>query len=108
MRSKPRRSLASRFTAGACSPTPGTSNASPAALTVCLLGASESIAPIVPRRSNLLSPALTVVAPEQFDFIVFGSGFGGSITSMLLRRLGYSVLLVERGAHPRFVIGESS
>src|SRR5688572_29821780 len=28
--------------------------------------------------------------------------------SMVLRRLGKSVLLLERGAHPRFVIGESS
>lgn len=46
--------------------------------------------------------------PEVFDFAVVGSGFAGSIMSMVLRRLGYSVLLLERGTHPRFVIGESS
>jgi FADH2 O2-dependent halogenase len=49
-----------------------------------------------------------VAATEHFDFVIFGSGFGGSILSMVLRNLGYSVLLLERGSHPRFVIGESS
>ncbi len=46
--------------------------------------------------------------PDQYDFVIFGSGFGGSIMSMVLRKLGHSVLLLERGSHPRFVIGESS
>ena len=45
---------------------------------------------------------------ERFDAIIFGAGFGGSIMSMALRRLGFSVLLVEKGRHPRFAIGESS
>jgi FADH2 O2-dependent halogenase len=45
---------------------------------------------------------------ERYDFVVFGSGFGGSIMSMVLRKLGHSVLLLERGTHPRFAIGESS
>jgi tetracycline 7-halogenase / FADH2 O2-dependent halogenase len=48
------------------------------------------------------------VKSETFDFVVIGSGFGGSIMSMVLRRLGKSVLLLERGSHPRFAIGESS
>jgi FADH2 O2-dependent halogenase len=43
-----------------------------------------------------------------FDFAVIGSGFSGSIMAMVLRRLGHSVLLLERGTHPRFAIGESS
>jgi tetracycline 7-halogenase / FADH2 O2-dependent halogenase len=47
-------------------------------------------------------------ATDQFDFVIFGAGFAGSIMSMVLRRLGYSVLLLERGKHPRFAIGESS
>lgn len=47
-------------------------------------------------------------AAEKYDFVMFGSGFGGSIMSMVLRRLGHSVLLLERGSHPRFAIGESS
>lgn len=44
----------------------------------------------------------------HFDFVVIGAGFGGSIASMVLRLLGYSVLMVEKGRHPRFAIGESS
>jgi FADH2 O2-dependent halogenase len=42
------------------------------------------------------------------DIAVVGSGFGGSLTAMVARRLGRSVLLLERGRHPRFAIGESS
>src|SRR5689334_18541556 len=44
----------------------------------------------------------------DFDIAVIGSGFAGSIMSMIARRLGRRVLLVERGRHPRFAIGESS
>ena len=42
------------------------------------------------------------------DLAVIGSGFAGSLVSLLARRLGRSVTLVERGTHPRFAIGESS
>ena len=42
------------------------------------------------------------------DLVVIGSGFGGSIISMIARRLGYRVMLLERGKHPRFAIGESA
>ena len=42
------------------------------------------------------------------DVAVLGSGFAGSLTALLLRAIGRSVLLVERGSHPRFAIGESS
>src|SRR5437867_8184877 len=44
----------------------------------------------------------------DFDIAVVGSGFGGSLTAMIARRLGRSVVLLERGRHPRFAIGESS
>src|SRR2546422_506916 len=44
----------------------------------------------------------------EFDIAVVGSGFGGSLTAMIARRLGRSVALLERGRHPRFAIGESS
>jgi FADH2 O2-dependent halogenase len=44
----------------------------------------------------------------MIDIAVIGSGFGGSLLSLLARRLGRSVLLLEKGTHPRFVIGESS
>jgi len=43
-----------------------------------------------------------------FDLAIAGSGFGGSLLAMVARRLGLSVLLLERGAHPRFAIGEST
>jgi FADH2 O2-dependent halogenase len=44
----------------------------------------------------------------DFDIAIVGSGFGGSILGMIARRLGYRVLLIERGSHPRFAIGEST
>src|ERR1043165_1185648 len=44
----------------------------------------------------------------NFDLAVIGSGFGGSLLSMIARRQGRSVILLERGQHPRFAIGESS
>ncbi|MGB9030434.1 MAG: tryptophan 7-halogenase [Acidobacteriaceae bacterium] len=37
-----------------------------------------------------------------------GSGFAGSLLVMIAQRLGRSVVLIERGTHPRAVIGESS
>jgi tetracycline 7-halogenase / FADH2 O2-dependent halogenase len=45
---------------------------------------------------------------STYDIAVIGSGFAGSLFAMIARRLGHSVLLVERGHHPRVVIGESS
>lgn len=42
------------------------------------------------------------------DLAILGSGFGGTLLSIIARKLGYSVALVERGTHPRFAIGESS
>jgi FADH2 O2-dependent halogenase len=42
------------------------------------------------------------------DICVVGSGFAGSLTALCLRRLGCRVVMVERGRHPRFAIGESS
>ncbi len=45
---------------------------------------------------------------EPFQVVVVGAGFGGSLMAMIARRLGFSVALLERGRHPRPVIGESS
>lgn len=42
------------------------------------------------------------------DVLVLGSGFGGSLTTLLLHQAGLRPVLVDRGAHPRFAIGESS
>jgi FADH2 O2-dependent halogenase len=44
----------------------------------------------------------------SFDIAIVGSGFSGSLLAMIARRLGRSVVLLERGGHPRFAIGESS
>lgn len=43
-----------------------------------------------------------------YDIAVIGSGFAGSLFAMIARRLGRSVILLERGRHPRMIIGESS
>jgi tetracycline 7-halogenase / FADH2 O2-dependent halogenase len=37
-----------------------------------------------------------------------GSGFAGSLLARVLAVIGYDVLVLERGAHPRFAIGEST
>lgn len=43
-----------------------------------------------------------------YDVAIIGSSFAGSLLAILARRMGKSVVLLERGQHPRFVIGESS
>ncbi|QDT91843.1 NAD(P)/FAD-dependent oxidoreductase [Gimesia algae] len=45
---------------------------------------------------------------QQFDVVILGAGFGGSLTALLLDRIGLSVAVIDRGTHPRFSIGESS
>jgi FADH2 O2-dependent halogenase len=42
------------------------------------------------------------------DVAIVGSGFAGSLTALCLLRRGKRVVIVERGRHPRFAIGESS
>ena len=42
------------------------------------------------------------------DIAVIGAGFSGSLTAMLLHRIGLGPVLIDRGSHPRFAIGESS
>ena len=48
------------------------------------------------------------MSKQHFQIAVVGSGFAGSLLAMIAHRLGFSTVLVERGRHPRFVIGESS
>jgi FADH2 O2-dependent halogenase len=45
---------------------------------------------------------------ESCEIAIVGSGFAGSLLARVLARLGYEVVLLERGTHPRFAIGESS
>jgi len=46
--------------------------------------------------------------PADFDIAIVGAGFGGALMAMIARRLDKSVVLLEKGTHPRFAIGESS
>jgi len=39
---------------------------------------------------------------------IVGSGFAGSLLARVLAVLGHDVVLLERGTHPRFAIGEST
>jgi tetracycline 7-halogenase / FADH2 O2-dependent halogenase len=45
---------------------------------------------------------------DLYDVAVVGSGFAGSLLAAIARRLDRSVILLEKGKHPRFAIGESS
>jgi cholesterol oxidase len=40
-------------------------------------------------------------APSVYDFVIIGSGFGGSVSAMRLTEKGYSVLVLERGKRYR-------
>src|SRR6185369_14869191 len=42
------------------------------------------------------------------DIAVLGAGFGVSLMALVLSRIGLRPVLVDRGSHPRFAIGESS
>jgi len=42
------------------------------------------------------------------DVAILGSGFGGSIAALIAKKLGMNPILIEKGTHPRFTIGESS
>ena len=45
---------------------------------------------------------------KSCEIAIVGSGFAGSLLARVLAVLGYDVVLLERGTHPRFAIGESS
>jgi FADH2 O2-dependent halogenase len=45
---------------------------------------------------------------EHADVAILGAGFAGSLMALVLQRLGRRPVLLERGTHPRFAIGESS
>ena len=45
---------------------------------------------------------------DRCQVAIIGSGFAGSLLARILARQGYQVVLLERGRHPRFAIGESS
>ena len=51
---------------------------------------------------------VTAPASVRRDVAIIGSGFAGSLLARILAVQGYDVVLVERAAHPRFAIGEST
>jgi FADH2 O2-dependent halogenase len=42
----------------------------------------------------------------SFDLAIVGAGFSGSLLAAIARRVGLSVVLIEKSKHPRFAIGE--
>ncbi len=53
---------------------------------------------------------MTAIARQRIDadVAIVGSGFAGSLLALMLRSRGRRVVLLDRGTHPRFAIGESS
>ncbi|MFQ5660070.1 MAG: NAD(P)/FAD-dependent oxidoreductase [Gammaproteobacteria bacterium] len=44
---------------------------------------------------------------KEYDLIILGSGLPGSILAAIIARMGANILIIEKGAHPRFAIGEA-
>jgi FADH2 O2-dependent halogenase len=45
---------------------------------------------------------------RDFDLVIVGAGFGGSLMAMVAHQMGLRVVLLEQGQHPRMAIGEST
>ena len=45
---------------------------------------------------------------DSYDVTIIGSGITGSVVGLILSKLGYKTLMVEKSRHPRFALGESS
>jgi hypothetical protein len=51
------------------------------------------------RETNRCNVSKQITVQEQtYDYIVIGSGFGGSVSAMRLAEKGYSVLVLEKAA----------
>src|SRR5437763_16445402 len=44
----------------------------------------------------------------RYDVAILGSGIAGSMLGAILARQGRKVLLLDKGEHPRFALGEST
>lgn len=45
---------------------------------------------------------------HDYDVVILGSGLGGSTIAAILARHGHRVLMLEKGHHPRFALGEAT
>ncbi|REJ75777.1 MAG: FAD-dependent oxidoreductase, partial [Acidobacteria bacterium] len=60
------------------------------------------------RGGAAVGPAPERSPARRYDVAVIGSGFAGSLVAWGLQRQGLRTVLLERGAHPRTVLGEST
>ncbi|MBE9170025.1 NAD(P)-binding protein [Pleurocapsales cyanobacterium LEGE 06147] len=44
---------------------------------------------------------------KHFDVVILGSGLAGSILATILAKHNLRVLMLDKGVHPRFAIGEA-
>jgi len=51
---------------------------------------------------------MTKESVQNYDIVIAGAGFAGSLMAMVLNSMGLKVCLIEKGQHPRFAVGESS
>jgi FADH2 O2-dependent halogenase len=49
-----------------------------------------------------------MIRHHKADVLIIGAGFAGALMALVVQRLGLRSVLVEKGRHPRFAIGESS
>ena len=45
---------------------------------------------------------------HAYDVIILGSSLSGTMAGAVLARHGLNVLILEKGMHPRFAIGEAT
>lgn len=59
-------------------------------------------------KSTQWFPDGSLMTDLHADVAIIGSGFGGTLTALILRKIGLRPVVIERGTHPRLVLGESS